>query len=412
VLFWTGRTISLAGSAITLVVLPILVYRLSGSPFLTGLLAALEAIPYLLFGLIAGAVADRVDRRRLMVGSDLLNAGLLASIPVAAALGVLSLAQIFVVATLSASLFVWFDAANFGALPSLVGRQRLVAANSYVWSMSTLLAIVGPGIGGALAATIGPAPAISLDALSYALSAALLARIPRAFASGPPPPDRGGSPVRRTLVDIREGLDYLWHQPLVRALTLLGVGVSLTGGGVSGLLIVYAVRGLELPTTDARIGVLFTAGAIGGLAATLLLPWLIRRIPVGRITLFGLLLNPLLLLGVALAPAFAPALLLYALWAGCQSLIIINGITLRQLVVPDHLQSRVNATARLIAWGGTPFGAALGGALAEAWPIRVTLIVLAAFVATSALVGWFSPLRTAATPDAPWSNPDAVGEIS
>ena len=124
VLYWLGRAISLLGTAITSVVLPILVYRLTTSAFLTSLLATLEVLPYFCFGLFAGVLADRTDRRRLMVGCDLLNTLLLGSIPLAAVFHVLTIPHIFVVAFLSAAAYVWFDAANFGALPTLVGRAR------------------------------------------------------------------------------------------------------------------------------------------------------------------------------------------------------------------------------------------------------------------------------------------------
>ncbi len=395
--FWIGRMVSILGSTVTAVVLPILVYQRTGSALLTGLLAAVGVVPYLLFGLPAGALADRLDRRRLMVGCDLGNAGLLATIPVAAAAGVLTLPQLFVVEFLSATLFVWFDAANFGALPALVGRERIVAANSAIWSAGTIIGLIGPAVGGALAAGVGPAAAILLDAASYAFSALALLGIPRAFRTNPVPA-RACALAQTLRADIGEGLTYLWQQPLVRALTLLGVGVSLTGGGVTGLLVVYAVRGLGLPATDARIGLLFSAGAVGALAASLLLPRLVRRVTPGRITLAGLVLNPLLLVGVALAPGFGSALVLYALWDACYTLIIINGIALRQMVIPDALQSRVNATARMIAWGGAPFGAVIGGLLAEALPVRLALIGLALFFTTSAAIGWFAPLREPLAP--------------
>jgi MFS family permease len=141
-----GRAISLLGTAITSVVLPILVYRLTASALLTSLLATLEVLPYLLFGLFAGEVADRVDRRRLMVGCDLLNTFLLGSIPAAGWLHALTVPHIFVVALLSASAFVWFDAADFGAIPTLVGREYLVAATSAFASMSTIVGIIGPAL--------------------------------------------------------------------------------------------------------------------------------------------------------------------------------------------------------------------------------------------------------------------------
>lgn len=140
VLFWAARVISISGSTITAVVLPILVFQLTGSALQTALLATLEVLPYFVFRLLAGALADRVDRRRLMVGCNLAQALLVGSIPAAAALGVLTLTQVYVVVVLAMTAFVWFDAANFGALPALVGRGRVVEANSAIWGSPNIRA--------------------------------------------------------------------------------------------------------------------------------------------------------------------------------------------------------------------------------------------------------------------------------
>lgn len=408
VLFWLARTVSIAGSKITAVVLPILVFQLTGSALKTALLTTLESAPYFVFGLFAGALADRVDRRRLMVACDLVSAALLGSIPLASLFDVLTLTQIYLVALLAMTAFVWFDAANFGALPALVGRERIVEANSALWSIFTIIGIVGPALGGLLAAAIGAAAAISLDAVSFVLSALLLALVPGAFNVARPAPPTAGSLLRRTLEDIREGIHYLWRQRLVRALTLLGFGHSLTGGAVTGLLVVYGVQALELGEQDARLGWLYTAGAVGALSAGLLLPRLKRRYGVGPITLAGLLANLALLIGLALAPTLAVGLALLLLWNATYLLVIINGIALRQQVTPDHLQSRVNTTARMIAWGGAPFGAALGGLVAEAADIRTAYLVMALGVALSAVIGWFSPLRERELPTAAAADADAA----
>ncbi|MDQ2718008.1 MAG: MFS transporter, partial [Chloroflexota bacterium] len=342
-LFWTGRAVSLLGTAITAVVLPILIYRLTASAFLTSLLAALEVIPYLLFGLFAGALADQVNRRWLMVGCDLLNMLLLASIPVAAWLHALTILQVFAVALLSATAFVWFDAANFGAIPTLVGRERIVAAYSALWTTDTIVQIIGPAIGGLLAATIGPALSLGFDALSYLLSAVTLALIPRALSTLALSDGTSQAIVKRTLGGIREGIGFLWRQRLVRTLTLLGFGNSLTGGAVMGLLVVYAVQSLGLPTTDARIGWLFTAGALGSLLATVSLSRLTRLLPIGWVTLAAMTCDLALLAALAWTSSLYIALVLYACWQGCYTLTTMNGIVLRQLVTPATLQSRVNA---------------------------------------------------------------------
>jgi MFS family permease len=394
VLFWTARVISISGSTITAVVLPILVFQLTGSALQTSLLATLEVLPYFAFGLVAGALADRVDRRRLMVGSNLIQSLLVASIPAAAAMGALSLTQVYVVAVLVMAAFVWFDAANFGALPALIGRGRIVAANSAILAATTLVGIVAPAIGGGLAAWLGPANVIVIDAATFLGSALLLATIRRPFNQA-----RAAEPaapiLRRIAADIGEGLAFLWHQRLVRTMTIVGFGNSFSAGAVVGLLVVYAVRGLGLAATDGRIGLLYTATAAGGLAASLLLPMLARRFPVGRITLAGLLAHLGALVALALATSLWAGVALVGLWQLCNTLVIINGIALRQQVTPDHLQARVNTTARMVAWGGQPFGAAVGGALAEAFDVRTALLLVGAGVAASVVYGWLSPLRDA-----------------
>jgi hypothetical protein len=345
-----------------------------------------------------------------MAGSDFLNMLFLGSIPIAGWLHVLTIPHIFVVAVLAASAFVWFDAANFGALPTLVGRERIVVASSAVVSMSTIAGIIGPAIGGELAATIGPASAISFDAVSYLLSAVSLMLIPRVLSTLGSAKPAARAFVPQTFAGIREGISFIWHHQLVRVLTLTGFGLSLTGGAVNGLLVVYAVQALHLLSSDSRIGLLFTSGAIGSLVASLILPWTARRVPAGWITLGAMSLNVIILIILAGVSSLITALFLFVCWQMAYTLTTTNGIALRQLVVPKQLQSRVNVYARMVAWGGTPFGAALGGILAQITTVRVAYFLMAAGVALSAIMGWFSPLRaqTKASDLAQSSVPDDI----
>jgi MFS family permease len=399
-LFWSGRAISLLGTAMTAVVFPLLVYRLTRSPLLTALIAVCDIAPYPMFALFAGALADRVNRRRLMITCDLVNMGLLGSIPLASLWHVLTLAQIYTVGLLSATAFVWFDAANFGAVPALVGREHLIAANSALWTASTLADIVGPMLAGLCIVLVGPALTISADAISYALSALSLALISRAFQHLRQSEQRAGSWSRKALTDIGEGLRFLRRHLLVRTLTVLGIGNALTAGAVQGLLVVYGVRALGLSTTDPRIGLLFGAGAAGALLSNLLLPIVVKCVAVGRITMVALLLNLVFLVAMALSPAFLVGMLCYGVWLGCNHLVNINGIALRQLVTPDHLQSRVNASARMVMVTANPLGAALGGVLAQQISVRITLLIMASGVVLSILLSWFSPLWQVQTPQA------------
>ncbi|MGH8933544.1 MAG: MFS transporter [Egibacteraceae bacterium] len=394
-LFWAGESISIAGTQITLVVLPILTFQLTGSASRTSVLLSIQAAPYLVFGLLAGAIADRTNRRALMIGANLLSAAAMASIPIAAALGVLTLAQIYIVGLVTATAFVWHDSASFGALPAIVGRDRVVPAFSAFVSTETALRVGATAVAGVLAATLGAATALWADAASYLVAALALALIPRAFGTPLPRQADGPRLVRRLARDVGEGLRFLRRHALVWPLTITGFGLSLTGGAVLGLTVVYGVRQLGLPGDDARLGWLFSSGAVGALLAAVALPRLVRRVSQPRLSLLAFVGNLVLTGGIALASSLPASLLLLFAWNATYTLIIVNGIALRQQLTPDRLQGRVNVTARMIAWGGQPFGAALGGLLADHTSIRITLLVMTLGVATSTAYGWLSPLRDA-----------------
>lgn len=239
--YWLARVVSLAGSAATYVALPVIVYRLTGSPLVTGLVAALEAVPYLCFGLVAGAVADRVDRRRLMIGADLVSALVICSVPVAAAGHALTAPHVLVVAGLAATAFVFFDAANFGALPTLVGTARIAPANSAVWGAGTVVEIVVPAIAGATFALVSPSTVLAVDAATFVASAMLIRAITRPLSD---PARRGRTEARQLGADVREGLGFLWQHPTVRPMTLANTAQSVSGGAFVGQLVVYADQAL------------------------------------------------------------------------------------------------------------------------------------------------------------------------
>ena len=150
VVFWSARTISFAGTGITTVVLPVLVYGMTHSPAWVAALGLIEAVPYLSLGLLAGAVADRMNRKKIMVGCDAIAALLLAAIPAAAALHLLGAAQVLIVALGIATVYVWFDAANFGTLPALVDRAELPVAASLIGSSGQVALLCAPTVGAAL----------------------------------------------------------------------------------------------------------------------------------------------------------------------------------------------------------------------------------------------------------------------
>jgi MFS family permease len=381
--FFTAHAISVTGTAITQVVLPILVFQRTHSALLTSLLTTIEVAPYLAFGLVAGVVADRTNRKRLMIRCDVVQVALLGSVPLAAAAGVLTTPHLFVIAITSASVFVWFDAANFGALPALVGRDRVVSANSSMWTFDSIALIAGPALGAGLAAAANPAFALGLDAASYAGSALLLAMIHRPFETGERP--TAHAPWR---ADLAEGLRFLRHHRIVRTFTLVGFGNSVSFGAVLGLTVVLAVERLGLGEHDARIGVLYSAGALGALVAALALPRILHRVSATHLTVLTLTATFALTLVIAVNTAYAVALVVWIAWELNVQLTVLNGIAYRQRVTPDHLQSRVNVVARMLAWGGQPFGAALGGVLAAVFDVRTAILLTSTAVGLAATLSW------------------------
>ena len=277
--YLAARGLSGTGSMATYIALPVLVYRTSDDAGLTALVAALEAAPYLLFGLLAGALTDRWNRKRVMVAADLLGAAVLASIPLAAAVGEVTVPHILVVAFLGPTIGVFFDGAVFGAIPLLVGRGRIAEANSYAWSLQSAIEIVAPAVVGATLAVVDPAWLLGFDSLTFVLSAALLTRITRPMWD----PERERAPLTAGLVvrDVREGLAFLVHHEGVRSMTVIGTLLMLSIGGYMALTVVWLDRVLHLGTEGWRFGITYMAWAVGGLAASVTIPRLVRFVSPG-----------------------------------------------------------------------------------------------------------------------------------
>ncbi|MFP5020796.1 MFS transporter [Pseudonocardia phyllosphaerae] len=395
VLLWIAQTASIAGGQVRLVVLPVLAYQTTGSASLTALLVTVQAAPYLLFGLVAGAVSDRANRRAVMVTGDLVSAVSMASIPFATTFGPLSTAHLFLAAAATGTAFVWHDSALFGALPAIVGRDRLVGAYSVLVTTSQVLQIAATALAGVLIAVIGPDRALWIDGACYTVSALAILAVPGRLSSTG---TRSG-PRPSLLTDVREGLRYVWDHPVVWPLTAAGFGSAVSSGAVIGLVVVYGIRRLGLADDSPFIGWLFTALAAGGLLAGVCLPILSKRFSPPRVSLLGLAAMSVLLVLVAVNSSFPVGLVLLVVWGMSSTLVITNGIALRQQLTPDRLQGRVNVTARMIAYGGSPLGAALGGLLADHTSVRVTFLVMTVAVAASFAYAWRSPLRRLSAAD-------------
>ena len=392
--YLAARTLSSAGSIVTLIVLPILVYRISGSASLTALVAACEAAPYVVLGLVAGALTDRWNRKTVMVTADVLGATLVLTLPLAHWLAEVTVVHVLVVAFVGPSLGVFFDGAVFGAIPMLVGRGRIAEANSIAWGAQSLNEILLPSAVGLSLVLLDPADLLLLDGLTFAASAALVASIMRPMhdATREHPP----LTARVLLSDIREGLGFLLRHPGVRTMTIVGTLQCLAGGGFVALMVVWVDRSLGVGTEGLRFGLVYGAWAVGGLLAASALPRLLRRSSPERIALVALPFSAAAGLVVPLVPVWWAAALALALWSSAYTVIVINSVSYRQIVTPEPLLGRVNTAGRMLSWGlGWTGGALLAGVLVGFLGTVATMEVLASFGVVAALVAWGSPLRRA-----------------
>lgn len=394
--YWLSRLLSLTGTLVTLIALPVLVYRLSGSPLLTALVSACEAIAYLVFGLFAGALSDRWNRKRVMVWADLVNAAVMLTVPVAHLLDVLTIPHLMVVAFVSPAIATFFDGANFGALPVLVGRHRIAEANARVWGAQTVAEIVVPSAVGVGLAVLHPATMLAVDAVSYLVSAWLILRIGRVLHDAER--ERAPLTVRNLFADIREGLAFLVAHPGVRTMTVVGALQCVAGGGFVALMVAWCDRVLDIGTEGLRFGLVYGGWSVGALIASVSLPRLLRRTGAARICLLALPASAALGVVAASMTQWPFAVAALFAWSCAYTLVVVNSISYRQEVTPEPLMSRVNTAGRMLAWGlGWTVGAAAGGALGSIVGLRPAMITMACVSIVAAVVAWTSPLRRLVT---------------
>lgn len=383
--YWTSRVVSYAGGTVTYVAAPILVYSLSGSALLTGVTAAMEGLPYLLFGLVAGALSDRVDRQRLMVSCDLVNAVVLASVPVAARLGHLTAAQVIVTGFLASAVFVFFDSANFGAVPTLVGKDRIPSANAAVWGTTQLLDVALPGLVGVLVAVVAVSSLYWVNAFTFLASALLLRGIRRSLTG-----ERAEH--RRLREDVLTGVRWLWAHPTLRMMTLVGTATSFAMGGIVGQLVPFADHQLGIHRGDPRLGLVFGAFSLGGLLGTAS-HRLVRAYSPARIALVAMTVMAALLVLLPWPHDWRVTLVLVFLFGVADLVAVVNAINFRQEETPEEMQGRVNTTGRMLSWGlGSPVGALLCGVAAGALGPTAGVLVAALALVAATVAAWASSL--------------------
>jgi len=389
-LLWGGETVSELGTQISILAVPLLAVRsLHASTFDVALLTATSTVGFLVAGLPAGAWVDRLSKRSVMIATDLGRLFALGSIPIAYALGVLGILQLYL-ATLTAGLLtVFFDVAYQSCIPSLVGNDHVVDANARLGASAQVAQLGGPSIAGALVQAIGGAYSIAVDAFTFLFSGMCLTGI-RSREIKPPRHTRG---IRSLVGEINEGLRFVVSQPLIRAITAASTTYNLFSGVMTAVEVVFLVRVVH--AQPDVIGLSFAAVGLGGLAGALFASRLSSWMGGARATIFGALMSvfgfliPLATPGVGVL-FFAAG---YAISAFGTSWYNVNQISFRQRLCPPGLLGRMNATVRFVVSGLSPVGAIAGGITAGLIGLRATMWVGAA--GQFAAAGWLlaSPMR-------------------
>lgn len=387
---WSAQTISVFGSQITMLALPLAaIIVLDASAFEVAALTALEWTPWLLFSLPAGAWVDRLPRRPVLIITDLGRAAALISIPVAYAFDVLTLGQLFAVGFLTGTLTVFFEVAYVAFLPTLVERRQLGEGNSKLEMTRAGSQLGGPGVAGVLVDLFSAPVAILADAISFVVSALFLGQI-RAREEKPARAD-GTRLVGEVIEGLRFVLGHPWMRPSMASIASSNFFWNL----FSAVLLVYAVR--ELGLSAATIGLAFTLGNIGPIVGALLANRIARAIGVGPTIVLSMFLLGLPTVLIPLAPAdyavwiFAAVFAFAGFWGIVTNVV---GISLFQATTPDRLQGRATASRRLVNFGAVPLGSLAGGGLAATIGLRETLWVGAVGATLAFLPLVFSPIRT------------------
>lgn len=393
-LAYTSTMVSAVGTAVTSVALPLVaVFQLHASTFEVAAIAAAGSAAWLIIGLPAGVIVSRFPLRGSLVTADIARAIVLLSVPAAAALHLLTVAQLIVVATLVGIFSVLFDVAFSTFLPSVVPAEDLTARNSLVQGSESVAQTAGPAAGGALVQLVGAATSLLADVASYLVSAACL------FALGPPRAHAAGGEDDAAkqagfLQQIHEGVRYVRRHEIVRPLTLAAASLNFTGAAVAGLSAVFLARTLHL---DAfAIGALLASEGVGGVLGAAVAPPLVRRLGTARTAVLTMVIAPVSALLLPLTyrgPALAAWVLGSLGLAGGTVVFSIVARTHRQLSVPAVLLPRVMATVRFLSWGVLPLGSLIAGALGAALGVRPALAIMCATLLLGLLPVLASPIR-------------------
>jgi len=395
---WGSLTVVHFGGQITFLALPLTAaLTLQASTFEVGVLTALEALPYPLFGLFAGVLVDRAKKLPVIIACDVGRGLALLAVPACAWLGVLTMALLYVVGFLIGLLTVIGWPAYQVFMTERVGRENLVEANAKIGVADSAAQLIGPGLAGALIQWLTAPFAIFADAVAFFASAWMLRGIPPSATDGPKlAPERSGRGARPRSVglEIAEGLKAIWRHPTLRALAWSIALWQIFRHAFIATVVLFGVR--ELGFSPGLVGVLFMVSGLGSLGAASFTTRFNARFGMGPTMLFGVAGTGVAWLLVAASSGPAAAVIfgvgLLALDLAAMTFFI-NYLSLRQAVTPDRLLGRVTATMICLTVASAPLGGLLGGFIGEHLGLRYAIAFAGAgAVVLAPLVTWLSPL--------------------
>ena len=381
---WAAVSGSYVGSQVTLFALPTLaVIGLGASNFQVGMLRALDQLGFPVFGLLIGVLADYGNARWMLVGADLVRLVALASIPVSAALGVLSLPQMYAVAAIVGAGLVFSTIPFMAVVPRLVDRRLLATANARLTLAESVSQVVGPGFAAQLVRVIGAANSVLVDVASYVLSIWMVLGIPKERIA--PPPAAAHPHLRKAL---GEGIRLVFGNGVLRGVVCAATMANLACGAAPTVVLLMWYRGLG--HHPASLGVALTVGGTGVVVGSLVVKGMVQRLGYAVTFVGGLALLAVSFVVLCLVPLphteLAAAVVLSAGWlvqSTSEPIINVAQGTVRQAITPDILQGRMNAAVRTFGWGALPVGSAVGSWLSGAVGYSAVLALCAVLAGLS-----------------------------
>jgi MFS family permease len=393
---WGSAAISGLGTRISLLAFPtIAVLDLHAGPLAVGALTTLGTLPLLLLSMLSGVLADRGDRRGIVVACDLVSMVATGSIPLAAALGHLTLAQLFMATAVNGAAGNLGNIAFYSVVPTVVQRGEFDRANARLEATNIVTAITGPGIGGALIQVIGGARAVSADAVSFLVSALLLTRLR----------ERGRRVTRAAATssfrdDLVEGARFVFGDRRLRRLAIASAVANLGAGIGISVLLIYLYRNVGL--SPGGVGAIVVGTGIVGALIAFNAPAICRRVGYARALAVSGASNGVgwLLLPVATHVAAIPVVVIaYLLMMVENGVWNVSMITLRRSFTPDDMFGRMVASTRTVAQGTTPIGALIGGGLGATAGVVPTLVTGGVLMGLCGLLALDPELRSVRAPD-------------